>query len=59
MSITDFAVNKLKQKGHLYFEINQYLGRETQQLLLDVNFASIALLRDINGNDRILTGVKQ
>jgi release factor glutamine methyltransferase len=57
-AITDFAVNNLKQKGQLFFEINQYLGEETKQLLLDVNFEAIELRKDLIGNDRMLKGIK-
>ena len=56
--ITNFAIKKLKDKGSLYFEINQYLGEETQQLLVDANFEAIELLKDLNGNDRMLKGEK-
>lgn len=57
-AITDFAVKKLKPNGKLYFEINQYLGEETKQLLVDANFENVELLKDLNGNDRMLKGVK-
>jgi len=57
-AITNFAIKKLKDKGSLYFEINQYLGEETQQLLVDANFEAIELLKDLNGNDRMLKGEK-
>ncbi len=58
-SITDFAVDNLKQKGQLYFEINQYLGNETKRLLLDANFGRVELRKDLNGNDRMLKGIKK
>ena len=57
-AITDFAVKKLKPNGKLYFEINQYLGEETKQLLVDSNFENVELLKDLNGNDRMLKGIK-
>ncbi|EPR70642.1 Protein-N(5)-glutamine methyltransferase PrmC, methylates polypeptide chain release factors RF1 and RF2 [Winogradskyella psychrotolerans RS-3] len=57
-AITDFAVKKLKPNGKLYFEINQYLGEETKQLLVDANFENVELLKDLNGNDRMLKGRK-
>ena len=57
-AITDFAVKKLKTNGKLYFEINQYLGEETKQLLVDANFENVELLKDLNGNDRMLKGIK-
>ena len=58
-AITNFAVDKLKPNGSLYFEINQYLGRETEQLLKDVNFKNVELRKDIFGNDRMLKGTKK
>lgn len=58
-SITEFAVNKLTKKGQLYFEINQYLGEETKQILLDAEFKDVELLKDLNGNDRMLNGIKK
>ncbi|SDR82884.1 peptide chain release factor N(5)-glutamine methyltransferase [Winogradskyella sediminis] len=57
-AITEFAVKNLKPKGQLYFEINQYLGKETKQLLVDAEFEAIELLKDLNGNDRMLKGTK-
>jgi release factor glutamine methyltransferase len=57
-AITDFAVKKLKPNGKLFFEINQYLGEETKQLLVDANFEAVELLKDLNGNDRMLKGEK-
>lgn len=58
-AITNFAVNNLKSQGQLYFEINQYLGKETKQLLIDANFEAIELRKDLNGNDRMLKGVNR
>ena len=55
-TITQFAISHLKKKGKLYFEINQYLGRETQALLEAHNFLEIELRKDIFGNDRMLKG---
>lgn len=56
-AITNFSVNYLKPQGQLYFEINQYLGKETKQLLVDANFEAIELRKDLNGNDRMLKGI--
>lgn len=58
-AITDFAVDKLKSNGSLYFEINQYLGQETKQLLVDAKLIDIQLRKDLNGNDRMLKGTKK
>ena len=37
--------------GRLFFEINQYLGKETIQLLKDIGFTNVQLRKDIFGND--------
>jgi len=58
-AISAFAVHNLKPKSVLFFEINQYLGAETKQLLSSFNFKSIELRKDINGNDRMLKAIKQ
>ncbi len=55
-TIVDFAQDNLKQGGSLYFEINQYLGNQTKQLL-DDTFSDIELRKDMFGNDRMLKGV--
>ncbi len=58
-AITNFAVDNLKGTGQLYFEINQYLGEETKQLLVDAGFIDIELKKDLNNNDRILKSTKR
>ena len=58
-AVIDFAINNLKQKGRLYFEINQYLGEETKALLESSNFEDVALIKDLNMNDRIIKGIKK
>ena len=58
-AISEFAVNNLTKKGMLFFEINQYLGQETKQLLAAFDFENIELIKDIFENDRILKAVKK
>src|SRR5690554_204977 len=57
-AIADFAVDNLTENGLLFFEINQYLGKETKQLLQDKNFADLELKLDVFGNNRMLKGAK-
>lgn len=54
--ITSISSKHLVKGGSLFFEINQYLGKETEQLLKDHNFSEIELLKDMFGNDRMLKG---
>ncbi|RKS95514.1 release factor glutamine methyltransferase [Flavobacterium limicola] len=52
--IAKLAQKNLSENGQLYFEINQYLGKEMIDLLEKMNFAAIELLKDIYGNDRMI-----
>jgi release factor glutamine methyltransferase len=52
--IAELASKNLKENGKLFFEINQYLGKETVELLEDLGFNSIELKKDIYGNDRMI-----
>ncbi len=56
--ITNLAENSLKSDGKLYFEINQYLGPETQKLVESHQFKT-ELKKDIFGNFRMLKGIKR
>ncbi len=57
-AITQFAKTRLKENGSLFFEINQYLGKETKVLLEAHNFLEIELRKDIFGNYRMLKGIR-
>ena len=52
--IAELAQKNLSQDGQLFFEINQYLGKETVDLLEKMNFKNIELRKDIFGNDRMI-----
>jgi release factor glutamine methyltransferase len=52
--IAELAQKNLVPNGQLYFEINQYLGKEMVELLEKMNFAAIELRKDIYGNDRMM-----
>ena len=56
--IAQLAMKNLSENGLLYFEINQYLGKETVALLYDLGFKNIELKKDIYGNDRMVRGTK-
>lgn len=57
-NITKSDTELLKPKGTLYFEINESLGAETKQLLLDSNFLDVTLKQDVFGKNRMVKGVK-
>ncbi|WP_367754766.1 peptide chain release factor N(5)-glutamine methyltransferase [Flavobacterium sp. WC2430] len=51
--IAELALKNLTQNGLLFFEINQYLGKEMIDLLQEMTFKNIELRKDIYGNDRM------
>ena len=52
--IAQLSKTSLTQNGKLYFEINQYLGKETVELLEELEYENIKLLKDIYDNDRMI-----
>ena len=56
--ITSLAKNNLPVGGCLYFEINQYLSKETEDLMKKEGFKT-TLKKDIFGNFRMIKGVKK
>ena len=52
--IAELAAANLNPNGQLFFEINQYLGKETQDLLESLGLKNIELRKDIYGNDRMI-----
>ena len=56
--IAQLAQKNLVENGSLYFEINQYLGKEMILLLEEMQFKNIELKKDIYGNDRMIFGRK-
>ncbi len=51
--IAQLAKSNLNKNGFLYFEINQYLGKETLNMLEETGFTENTLHKDMFGNDRI------
>ena len=51
--IAELAKTHLKPNGQLFFEINQYLGKETMRMLAEKGFTSNELRTDIFGNARM------
>ena len=52
--IAQLAIENLSPNGLLFFEINQYLGKETVELLQNLGFKNIELKKDVYGNDRMV-----
>ncbi|MGG5506896.1 MULTISPECIES: peptide chain release factor N(5)-glutamine methyltransferase [unclassified Myroides] len=55
--IAQLAHMKLNSGGFLFYEINQYLGKEMLELLETIGFKNNELRRDLLGNDRMTKSV--
>jgi release factor glutamine methyltransferase len=55
--IAELAQKNLSNSGELYFEINQYLGKEMIELLEKMDFKDVELRKDIYGNNRMMLGI--
>lgn len=53
-AITELATKKLKPNGQLFFEINEYLGKETKQLVESLGFKNVEIIKDMFSKDRML-----
>lgn len=56
-AITQYAVDNLTAKGYLFFEINEYLGKQMRLLLKSFDFNAIELKQDIFKKDRMIKGI--
>lgn len=57
-AIIKFAMGSMKVSGMLFFEINEYLGKEMISLLKANHFLKIELKQDIFKKDRMIKGIK-
>lgn len=55
--IAEDCRHRLKEKGWLFLEINQKLGKETLELYKNI-LTEVALVKDLSGNDRFVVGTK-
>jgi release factor glutamine methyltransferase len=53
-AIAEFAISHLKSEGLLYFEINEYLGKEMVGMLKNKGFKNIILKKDMQDKDRMI-----
>ena len=52
--IAELALKNVSENGKIYFEINQYLGKETVKLFENLGFKNVKLIKDIYENDRMI-----
>lgn len=57
-AIIQFAKKALAARGAIYFEVNQYLAKEVEALLAKDEYRNTHIYKDINGNDRFVSGSK-
>jgi release factor glutamine methyltransferase len=57
-AIISFSSGKLENGGKIYLEINEKKGDEIYRLLDQSGFKEIQLIKDINGKDRFVKGIK-
>ena len=56
-AIADFALEGLAEGGKLYFEIHEKQGEEMKKLLQSKGFKDVAIVKDLQGKDRIAKGL--
>ncbi|MEN8138027.1 MAG: peptide chain release factor N(5)-glutamine methyltransferase [Bacteroidota bacterium] len=56
--IMKYASTNLKDKGSLYFEINQNLSESMKEMAADLGFVNIELRKDFRGNFRMMKMLK-
>ncbi|MDH5367309.1 MAG: peptide chain release factor N(5)-glutamine methyltransferase [Cyclobacteriaceae bacterium] len=56
-TITKHSKNALQKGGQLYFEINENLGVQVAKIMEETGFKNVRVIQDLNGKDRIVTGV--
>ena len=54
--IADFASEHLKDRGKLYFEINESFGPQMAEMMIAKGFKNVRIIKDINGKDRFAEG---
>ncbi|MDH5476160.1 MAG: peptide chain release factor N(5)-glutamine methyltransferase [Cyclobacteriaceae bacterium] len=56
-AIVQHSKHSLYNEGRLYFEINENLGVEVASIMENAGFKKTRIIQDLNGKDRIVTGV--
>lgn len=56
--IAKFCGKHLVENGKLYFEINEAFAKAVRQLLLELNYKTIEIIKDIHGKDRFVRAIK-
>ncbi|MBE6342590.1 MAG: peptide chain release factor N(5)-glutamine methyltransferase [Lentimicrobiaceae bacterium] len=54
-SILEFAKTHLKENGEVWFEINEYLGKEMSDLCHELGFSNVKIHKDFRDRDRVMS----
>ncbi|MBR4156710.1 MAG: peptide chain release factor N(5)-glutamine methyltransferase [Bacteroidales bacterium] len=52
--ILKFAKNNLNEEGEVWFEINEYLGKEMTDLCKEMGFSQVEIIKDFRGRERVV-----
>lgn len=58
-AICEYAQKNLAENGKLFFEINEYLGKETAECVKSYGFKDVQIIKDINGKERFIVAARQ
>ena len=57
-NILEFAKSHLKENGEIWFEINEYLGKEMADLCKEYGFSDVEIFKDFRGKERALKTIR-
>ena len=58
-NILEFAKTHLNEKGEVWFEINEYLGKEMTELCKTMGFSDVEIHKDFRGKERVILARSQ
>jgi release factor glutamine methyltransferase len=53
-AIAEFGMQHLNKNGQLFFEINESLGKEIKELLLQKGYSNVEVKKDMQGKERMV-----
>ncbi len=56
--ISRFGMEYLNGQGQLYFEINEFHGKEIRDMMLDIGYTQCNIIQDMSGKNRIIKAVR-
>jgi release factor glutamine methyltransferase len=56
-TIADFGLEHLHKNGMLFFEINEFHGQTTLDMLVSKGYKNVTLVKDMSGRDRMISAL--